>query len=83
MNEKKIETLFLRYRIPIDIRCSMKSSLTYPLPIRLDKHTRDRVAIAAERLGTPKSTIIRMGILQMIGQIESGIISVPQRRPIS
>lgn len=52
--------------------------LTHAIPIRLDKELKTRVFAAAKRLGTPRSTVIRMAILATVHQIEAGYIRIPE-----
>lgn len=44
------------------------------MPVRLDRDIRDRIEIAATRMRTPRSAIIRMAILNTLGEIEGGYI---------
>jgi len=47
---------------------------TYPIPLRLDRDLRRRIDIASRRLHAPRSTIMRMALLNILGDIESGVI---------
>ena len=49
---------------------------TAPIPIRMDKQLRQRVALAASKLGTARSSIIRMGILIILKQVDAGFINL-------
>lgn len=52
------------------------SSPTVPVPIRLDPVTRDRLRAAARRMGSNPSAVIRFAIINQLGEIESGRITI-------
>ena len=47
---------------------------TSPIPLRLSRELRDRVYTAALRLGTSRSAIVRMALLNQLAEIECGVI---------
>lgn len=47
---------------------------TRPIPLRLDEELRNRVYTAARRLGTSRSAIVRLALLNQLTEIESGVI---------
>jgi hypothetical protein len=47
---------------------------TMPLPVRFDNPTMHRLGIAAKRLGSTRSGIIRFAVFQQLQAIGSGII---------
>lgn len=51
-----------------------------PVPIRFDHGTRYRISLAAERLGSSASAVVRFAVLRGLEEIESGSIRVPQPR---
>lgn len=53
-----------------------KGKNNYPLPIRLDLETRNRIAVAANRLKTGRSAIVRLALANMLPQIEAGYIKL-------
>jgi antitoxin component of RelBE/YafQ-DinJ toxin-antitoxin module len=54
-------------------------STSKPLPTRFDKPTRDRIKSAARKMGIPHSQVIRLGVLIVLPQIESGTIRLPSQ----
>jgi antitoxin component of RelBE/YafQ-DinJ toxin-antitoxin module len=52
-------------------------STTKPLPTRFDRPTRDRIKRAAKKMGLPHSQVIRLGVLLILPQIESGYLKLP------
>lgn len=52
-----------------------------PLPVRFDWPTRDRIELAANRLGQTTSGIIRFAVLQQLRTIESGVIHLTNQEP--
>jgi hypothetical protein len=47
-----------------------------PIPIRFDRSTLNRVDLAAKKLGTAKSSLIRMAVCILLDQINSGHIEI-------
>lgn len=50
------------------------NSVTTPIPVRLDAPTKRRLRTAAKRLGSTTSAVIRLSIVNLLPQIESGVI---------
>jgi predicted DNA-binding protein len=55
---------------------AMSKGPTTPIPVRLDKPTRDRLKRAAKRMGANTSTVIRFAVFNQLPQIESGTITL-------
>ena len=51
---------------------------TLPVPIRFERGTIRRLDRAAKRIGANRSTIARLGILQLLDQMDAGSIKVPR-----
>lgn len=56
------------------------SKRTRPIPVRLDAETTRRVDQASRRLGSNKSSVIRLALLTQLEAIESGVIRLPAPR---
>lgn len=56
----------------------MNTPPTKPIPVRMKKHLADRVESGAKRLGVTRCDVIRLGLLIVLPQIESGTIQVPK-----
>lgn len=54
-----------------------KTPPTKPIPVRFKADTHARVHRAAKRTGLPASSIIRLGVLQVLPQIEAGNLKLP------
>jgi hypothetical protein len=54
------------------------SQTTKPIPVRMKKPLADRVEKGARRLGVTRCDVIRLGLLTILPQIESGTIQVPK-----
>jgi antitoxin component of RelBE/YafQ-DinJ toxin-antitoxin module len=50
-----------------------------PLPIRLDAETRNRIIVAAKRLGIHRSDVIKLALINQLAEIESGYIKIRAR----
>jgi predicted DNA-binding protein len=50
------------------------NSSTKPIPVRLDALTKSRLHRAAKRLGSTRSGVIRFSILNLLPQIEAGVV---------
>lgn len=59
----------------------MASKQSKPIPTRFDGPTQKRIKSASRISGLPSSQVIRLGVLMILPQIESGIISLPQQSP--
>lgn len=55
------------------------SNPTKPIPIRMDADTRGRVMKAAKRLGSTNAAVIRLGVLIVLPQLESGTLVLPRK----
>jgi predicted DNA-binding protein len=52
---------------------------TKPIPIRLNLEEIGRIDRAAEMMGVPRSTIMRLGIFNQLPEIEAGHIKLRRR----
>lgn len=48
-----------------------------PIPVQLDEPLRDRIAAASERLGEPKSTVMRMAMRIGLQALEKAVVTEP------
>jgi len=53
----------------------MKSQkITFPIPVRLDEKTRNRLKSAAQRMGATTSAVMRFAVINQLRQIETGVV---------
>ncbi len=53
-----------------------KLDKTVPVPVRFDFPMRERLRMAANRMGITTSGVIRFAVVQQLRQIESGLIQL-------
>lgn len=48
-----------------------------PIPVQLDEPLRERIAAASERMGEPKSTVMRIAMRIGLEALEKAVVSQP------
>lgn len=53
---------------------ALKKSPTKPVPVRLDKNSRDRLDAAVKKLSSNRASVMRLAIDRFLPEIEAGTL---------